>query len=120
MKKHKRHRLFNKDCRVVLNRMKEGVIDSVICDPPYGLSDPSSQHKFNSVFRRLVDVVFPNLNEFDPELAKYIDLAGIPLQCSNLSRRKIGMIVESGISMPECAVDFDSDSVLWDVHVEAG
>lgn len=93
---------------------------AVLCDAPYGMSNKTIEGINNSIVRGLFNIMLPSLAEFDAEGVKNIDLFGIPLDGSPLSRKKISMIIESGISVPECTINLDCDLEDRQEKVEAG
>ncbi len=104
----------------VLGGFAESSVDAVLCDPPYGLSNQSPQSVADSITRALAKIVLPNLDQLEPSLAKKIDLSGIPLDGSRLSRERLAAIVEAGVGMPEGSVDLESCRNVGEVEIETG
>lgn len=99
--------LYHGDWLEVAAELPDNSIDTIITDPPYGLTDKSPNRLRDSLLGVLSDFVFPNLYKFYPDLIKEVNLAGIPLDGSELSNREIVKIAESWVTMPECAIDLD-------------
>ena len=90
---------------------------AMLCDPPYGLSNEGSKSTNDSILSGLTQIVFPDLYQLNARLAEDVDLMGIPLDGSPLSRRKMRSIVESWVSVPERAINLQRDSQIGKIEI---
>jgi len=102
-----------------LAEMPSDSFDGVLCDPPYGLSDDTPQGFADRALRALRKIGLPDLDKLEAGLAQRIDLAAIALDGSGLCRRKLRMVVEAPVGVPESAVDLQDDP-LPDKEIDAG
>ena len=87
-----------------LPELEEASFDACLCDPPYGLSSDSPERVAYRLRGVLSKVMFPDLDQVEPFLAEQIDLAGIALDGSRLSRVKVRRIVEARVGVPKRSV----------------
>jgi len=103
----------------LLKQLPDNSIDSVVTDPPYGLSGKNSSKRIFDAFQRSFNIVFPNLDKSDISGLKYSDLVRVSLQGSGLSRAKVLNVIKPFISVPESPVDFDCDIKSRDEEINA-
>ena len=104
------YELHDGDCLDVMRAMDANSVDTVVCDPPYGLSEGvSAQGMSNRIYNALVKIGFPNLHERNAKFVKGGNLAGITRGGSDLSSVNGSIGVKAGIGVPECAVDLHCD-----------
>lgn len=108
------------DCVEVLKEYPDNYFDSVVTDPPYGLSSKRSSERIFDIFQRSFNVVFPNFNEFNIKRTKYSDLVKISLQGSDLSGAEVMNVIKPFVCMPEGSVYFDGYLAVGDKEVETG
>jgi len=93
---------------------------ALLCDAPYGLTNERRESICNRIARALVQVSLPNFDKIDTEFFEEVDLSGIPLDGSPLSRRRVVAIIKSGVSVSEGAIDFDSGIMGRQKEIKAG
>jgi|GEM_PF-1000911 len=91
---------------------------ALLCDPSYGLTSKAPKEIVNGIVDALSDLAFPYLDEWNPELAKQIDLHGVAVSGLPLSRSQVALIIDTGIGVPECSVDLDGDSFIREEEVQ--
>lgn len=107
--------LVNGDCREVMAAMEENSVDSIVCDPPYGLSDNTG----DSVGKIVSDVVFPCLADF---YAKRCCNGELPFPSDSVSLLDFvnrAIREEAGVAVPEGTVNFEGDLALGEIKIEA-
>ena len=114
------NRVICGDCLDVLRGMSDGCVDAVVTDPPYGLSSESAQSLSDRVLNGLLNVVLPNLNEWNPQLAEQIDLHGVPFGGSDLRLREVASIVEARVGVPVSPVHLNGNTKVGQEEVKAG
>ena len=112
--------VFCGDVLDILDEIDDEEFDAVFCDPPYGLSDKGSHDVVNGLLDVFSNFVFPDFEEFYPEIAEKFDLSGVTLDGSSLCRRKIRAVVNSGIGVPESPVDLDGNALVLQEEIKAG
>lgn len=77
--------LYLGNCLEVMQTMGENSVDTIVTDPPYGLSeDVSVEGLSQRVYDALVKISFPNLYERNAESFKGSDFAGVTRDGSDL------------------------------------
>ncbi|MBK7424788.1 MAG: site-specific DNA-methyltransferase [Propionivibrio sp.] len=105
--------VHNGDCLEVMRTMADNSIDAIVTDPPYGLSKGDSMQGISDrVYNALFKVGFPQLYEWHAEKIQGFDLFGVTGDGAFLGVVNGAIGVNSGVSMPESAIHFDSDSVV--------
>lgn len=105
------------DCREVMAAMEADSIDTVITDPPYGLSD-GQEDVGNVLIATLFDVVFPQYIQSIAEIGNETHLS-MPCDRSSLLAFMDRAIWEkAGITMPERTVNFNNRVVFWNEEVK--
>lgn len=93
----------------VMKTFADNSIDSVVTDPPYGLSANSSKDVINNLFFRMFNIMLPNFHHSDLQKVKYSDFVSVLLQGSDLGRFEVLPCIKSWIGMPESAVNLHGD-----------
>jgi site-specific DNA-methyltransferase (adenine-specific) len=106
------YELHHGDCLEVMATLPDGCADSIVTDPPYGLSGGSSK----SIADRLGDIVFdvmlPDLYNANVSLGRLGEFCG-PLDSITFLDFMNGAIgEETRVAVPESAVDFQSRIVV--------
>ena len=109
--------LFLGDCLDSLKQLDDNSVDSVVTDPPYGLS-PSGGNNRTSINDVLLDVVFPELAEF---YSSFLEDGNLSIPRGSILYldwvlRTIG--IEANITMPEGSIDFNGKVSIRDKEVE--
>jgi DNA modification methylase len=107
--------VYEGDCREVLAAFPDGCIDAVVCDPPYGLSDPNRRQ---SPFEVMANIVLPEYGDLYSGISGGGELA---IPCGSVAHldwvsRTIGK--ESRVGVPERTVNFDGYAAGGNVEVE--
>lgn len=92
---------------------------AMLCDAPYGLTNERREGICNRIARALIQISFPDFNEADAEFFEKVDLFGIALDGSPLSKRKVAAIIKSGIGVPKSTIDFNRGVVTRQEEIEA-
>lgn len=111
--------IFGKALKVLKN-FPDNHFDSIVTDPPYGLSDKSSNQRISDIFQREFNIVFPNIDEFNAQRIKYSDLIRICLEGSDLSMAEIFPVIKPFVGVPKSAVNFNSNVAIGDEKINAG
>ena len=102
--------LYHGDCLEVMRTLEENSVDTIITDPPYGLSDADSGKGISQrIYNALVKIGFPDLYERNAKGVQGLDFAGISGCGSDLGSEDRAIRVETGIGVPERAVDLQRD-----------
>lgn len=108
-----RWKLLHGNCKDVLPTLPAMSIDSVVTDPPYGLSAASGlQSDSDCVFNTLRNIGFPKLYKWDVKSGKKGDLSSIVSSSLPLGgvNRTVG--VKPGVGMPKRPVNLKGDTVV--------
>ena len=103
------------DCLELLKEFPAGSVDSVVTDPPYGLTN-GDRDALGKVF---ADIVFPDLANF---YAKHFCDGEFPFPLDSVSLLDFvnrAMRVEPRVAMPECPIDFQSCASVRKEEVKA-
>jgi site-specific DNA-methyltransferase (adenine-specific) len=105
-------RIICGDCLEVMPTLEEASADSIVCDPPYSLSNSGgNKRESDRIFDALRKIGFPDLYQRDALLAQEGDLAGVAIGGSSLGSANGAVRKGSGVGAPEGSVDFQDDSV---------
>ena len=111
--------LIHGDCQEELKKLKTNSIDSIVTDPPYGLSKADNTEKgFREKVRGLFNIELPYLDKGDILLFKYSDFVRIFSQCSDLTLIKSFSVIEPWVSMPKSTINFNCDIPIREVEVK--
>lgn len=110
------YKTINGNCLEEMPKLEANSVDSIVTDPPYGLSDNSG----DSVGKIMRDVVFPYLTDFYTQ--RFCN-GELPFPSDSISlldwvNRSIG--IESGIGVPETTLDFNSNVSVGNEKIKAG
>lgn len=108
-----RFQVIHGNCLDVLPTLPAMSIDSVVTDPPYGLSAASGlQSDSDCVFNTLRNIGFPKLYKWDVKSGKKGDLSSIVSSSLPLGgvNRTVG--VKPGVGMPKRPVNLKGDTVV--------
>ena len=97
--------LYQGDCLDVLRTLPDASVDAVVTDPPYGLSDGSTEGFSDRLGRVLLDVVLPDLQYANAALGRLPEFVGplVSVSFLDLMNRSIGE--ETRVAVPESSVD---------------
>lgn len=105
------------NCLYVMKKMEANSVDSIVTDPPYGLSDKKSSQRINDFIQRSFNIIFPNFKELDIKRIKYFDFLRILKESSFLGGEEVVNCIKSFISMPESSIDFNGDILIRDKEI---
>jgi hypothetical protein len=100
--------LFEGDCLDILPTLEANSVDTIITDPPYGLSNEGSKGASDRFVSVLHKVAFPNFDEAQAQPLYKIDLYGVPVDGTQLSRGELAGIVEAWVGVPERPINLDN------------
>jgi len=113
------NKIIQADCLDIMREMPSESVDLIVTDPPYGLSkSESDQEIVDKAFRTFANLVFPNFNEGDIQIAQYSDLVRILFQSSDLRRFKGSTVgIESWVGVPESTINLNYDIKVREVEI---
>ena len=107
------HTLYHGDCLQVMPTLEANSVDTIITDPPYGLSEAQSMQGISErIYNALFEFGFPNLYERYIEQAQGVNLSGVPGDGTALSIEHGAIGEESRVSVPESTVDLKGDFTI--------
>ena len=109
--------IYTGDCLDILPTLEANSVDSIVTDPPYGLSNGVAYGLDNRIMGILRDVVLPDFDKLDAKPVKDGELGGILVSGSPLCRGEVVSIVESWIGVPKSSVDLNGDVVGGQVKI---
>ena len=106
------------DCRDVMAAMDAESVDSIVSDPPYGLSQ-ASKRNVRSLSSAMLEVILPDLANL---YAKRFGKAELPFPRDSVlfldwALRSVG--VETRVGVPKGAVDLKDDAIIRQEEIEA-
>lgn len=102
---------YNGDCRSVMAEMEDNSFDSIVCDPPYELSNDGKA----SPSGVLLEFMFPKYANVDPSASSESKLPFLIDKVFGLTRSSI--VPTPSSSMPIGSVTFDDDVSVRDENV---
>lgn len=113
--------IYNKDCLEGMKKIPSNIVDLVVTDPPYGLSNAkSSKNILKEAIGTFTNIIFPDFNEGEIQVTQYSELIRILFQSSDLRGFKSGSIgVESWIGVPESAINLNYDIKIRQIEITA-
>lgn len=98
--------LHHGDCLHVLRGMEDNSVDSIVTDPPYGLSDGGTKGVSERLADALFEVVLPDLYDANVKFGRVSEFSGPRDSVSFLDFMLRAGRVEPGVAVPESPVDF--------------
>jgi site-specific DNA-methyltransferase (adenine-specific) len=106
------------DCREVMAGMEADSVDSIVTDPPYGLSSGSANSREDGFLRAFFDVHLPNLAD---AYSHGRSMGNLPLPragTSLLAWMDRAIWENARVRMPESAVHFEGNVVCWQPEIK--
>lgn len=107
-----RFQVIHGNCLDVLPTLPAMSIDSVVTDPPYGLSQGGGlQSDSDRVFDTLRKIGFPKLYKWDVKSSQKGDLSSVPLSSPELGGMSGSVRIESRVGVPKGSINLKSNSI---------
>ena len=92
-----------------LKELADNSVDSIVTDPPYGLSTANFPNQIRDFTWRSFNIIFPQFKEFDTKSIKYSDFISILRNSPILNRQEVIGCIEPWVSMPESSINLNSN-----------
>ena len=113
------YRLIHGDCLDVLRTLPDNSVDSIVTDPPYGLTDRLAVGHENCLGWPLLKVMLPDLDKADSKSFKEFNFSGVSGEAPSLhviDRSRIN----PGIAVPISPVDFNGCVAVGQIEINDG
>lgn len=106
--------LYQGDCLVTLKTMADNSVDSIVTDPPYGLSQGKTTEKsVNECIRRSFNIMLPQFDDGNTKSVQYSDFSAVCGSGSELGNTEVVPIIKSFVGVPECSINLDHNIEGW-------